>query len=71
MKTQVHLFHQASNYQKKRSNLVLIIYFVTPKENEKFHEPLVALGISFPKSENAETVTYVAGAGYNLVEDEF
>ena len=49
---------------------LLIIYFVTPKENEKFHEPLVALGISFPKSENAETVTYVAGAGYNLVEDE-
>ena len=49
---------------------LLIIYLVTPKEGDKFFEPLYSLAISFPKSDNAATISYVAGAGYDTLHED-
>ena len=48
---------------------LLIVYLITPQVDNDCYEPVNGIAISFPKSENAASVVYVAGDGYDLNEE--
>ena len=58
--------------KRDKKNGLLIIYWVTPSTDEGPDLPLFpSLAISFPTTENARTVRYVVGAGYEDFEEDF